>query len=115
MTESAVYVMEKMAHGFKRLGKDAQRGFYDYDYDTPQIWSGLKTFERRGKSIVATDLRDRMTFAAALAALQIDTPAHANILGLLGTGLPCNRAAAQAWLAAAGAQPPGAQPLAARR
>jgi len=104
MTESAVYVMEKMAHGFKRLGKDAQRGFYDYDYDTPQLWSGLKTFERRGKSIDATDLRDRLTFSAALAALHIDTPAPAHIHGLLGTELPCDQAAAQAWLATTGAQ-----------
>ena len=29
MPESAVYVMEKMAHGFRRLGRDAGAGFYE--------------------------------------------------------------------------------------
>jgi hypothetical protein len=69
MPESAVYVLEKMAHGYKRMGREAGGGFYDYGSDTPQLWSGLKTFERRSRQLDAADVRDRLVHAAALAAL----------------------------------------------
>jgi hypothetical protein len=69
MTESAVYVVEKMAHGFKRSGRQGGAGFYDYSSEPPQLWSGLKTFERSRGKIPAEDVRDRLVHAAVLAAL----------------------------------------------
>ncbi len=72
LTESAVYVLEKMAHGYSRLGKAAGAGFYDYSDTLPQIWSGLKTFERRNRGIPTQDIADRLTHAAMLAALTTD-------------------------------------------
>jgi hypothetical protein len=69
MTESAVYVVEKMAHGFKRSGRQGGAGFYDYGAEPPQLWSGLKTFERSRGKIPAEDVRDRLVHAAALGAL----------------------------------------------
>ena len=42
MPESAVYVLEKMSHGYKRLGRAWGAGFYDYPADGPKaLWSGL--------------------------------------------------------------------------
>ena len=35
MTEEAIYVLEKMAHGFNRMGRQAGRGFYDYEEGEP--------------------------------------------------------------------------------
>lgn len=73
MPESAVYVLEKMAHGFRRGGKAAGAGFYDYT--TPGdavLWSGLKTFERgaRRPPDADADVQDRLAYAAALGALR---------------------------------------------
>ncbi len=67
MPEPAVYVMEKMAHGFRRMGRDSGAGFYDYEDDgTVTLWSGLKAFERRSANVPADDVRDRMLFIQAL-------------------------------------------------
>jgi 3-hydroxyacyl-CoA dehydrogenase len=33
-----------------RRGQKTGAGFYDYGSDTPQLWSGLKTFERRSRT-----------------------------------------------------------------
>jgi hypothetical protein len=71
MTEEAVYVLEKMAHGFSRMGRWSGRGFYDYeDGEAPELWPGLKVFERRRTALAPEDLRDRLLFAQALAALR---------------------------------------------
>jgi len=102
MTEPAIYVMEKMAHGFKRLGKAAQRGFYDYSDEPAQLWSGLKTFERRRKDIDSADILDRLRLAAVLASLNQDSPAPDSVRSHLGADLPGDRNQAQAWLARAG-------------
>ncbi len=64
MTESAIYVMEKMAHGFSRMGRAEGGGFYDYDDDGSRtLWSGLKVFERRAVKMTDEDVRDRLLFA----------------------------------------------------
>jgi 3-hydroxyacyl-CoA dehydrogenase / enoyl-CoA hydratase / 3-hydroxybutyryl-CoA epimerase len=69
--EPAVYVLEKMAHGFKRLGRAGGAGFYDYADDSePQLWSGLKTFERGARRVPDLDVRDRLVYAAAVEALK---------------------------------------------
>ncbi len=73
MTEEAVYVLEKMAHGFGRMGRKAGRGFYDYDDEdgeAPELWPGLKAFERRRVSVAAEDLRDRLLLVQVIEALR---------------------------------------------
>jgi hypothetical protein len=80
LTESAVYVLEKMAHGYSRLGRAAGAGFYDYNETPPQLWSGLKTFERRNRGIPGADITDRLTYAAMLAALTIDDSADSELM-----------------------------------
>ncbi len=102
MTESAIYVMEKMAHGFKRMGKVAARGFYDYDFETPQLWSGLKTFERRGKALEARDVGDRLAYAAALSALGSQSALNAQPEAVLGSRIPFTPEQAKAWINAIG-------------
>lgn len=97
MTTEAIYVLEKMAHGFKRLGKQGGRGFYNYDEDddeAPGLWSGLKVFERRRVSISPEDLRDRLLYVQALESLRcleeaiVTSPAEANLGSVLGWGFP---------------------------
>ena len=92
---SAVYVLEKMAHGYKRLGREHGAGFYDYPANEPKrLWSGLKVFERGGKAIPGEDVRDRLLYAAAIEGLRrLDDPAtlRAEAVALaevLGPGFP---------------------------
>lgn len=103
MTESAIYVMEKMAHGFKRMGKAAARGFYDYDFDTPQLWSGLKTFERRGKGLEGHEIGDRLMYAATLSALGSQSAHHPQAEAVLGAKIPTTAQQAEDWINAVGA------------
>lgn len=71
MPEPAVYVMEKMAHGFRRMGRDAGAGFYEYEDDgSATLWSGLKAFERRTTKLPSEDIRDRLLFMPALEAVR---------------------------------------------
>ncbi len=71
MPEPAVYVMEKMAHGFRRMGRDAGAGFYEYEDDgTVSLWSGLKAFERRAAKVPEEDVRDRLLFIQVLEAFR---------------------------------------------
>ena len=73
MTEEAVYVLEKMAHGYGRMGREAGRGFYDYDDEDgelPELWPGLKAFERRRVSIAADEVRDRLLLVQVLESLR---------------------------------------------
>jgi 3-hydroxyacyl-CoA dehydrogenase/enoyl-CoA hydratase/3-hydroxybutyryl-CoA epimerase len=69
-----------MAHGYSRLGRAAGAGFYDYNETPPQLWSGLKTFERRNRGIPEADIADRLTHAAMLAALTIDDSADGELM-----------------------------------
>lgn len=69
MPESAVYVLEKMAHGYRRMGRAAGRGFYDYPADEPRaLWPGLSAFERGASPIGTDDVRDRLLYAPAVEA-----------------------------------------------
>ena len=71
MPEPAVYVMEKMAHGYRRLGREAGAGFYEYEDDgSMTLWSGLKAFERRAVKVSEEDIRDRLLFIQALEAVR---------------------------------------------
>ena len=103
--ESAVYALEKMAHGFRRLGRAAGGGFYDYSSDPPQLWSGLKTFERRGRKVEPADVRDRLILAGAIAAIGASagtTPG--SVPAVFGGQIPGDAAQARALLAAAGGE-----------
>ncbi|TXL63775.1 hypothetical protein [Zeimonas arvi] len=95
MTEEAIYVLEKMAHGFNRMGRQAGRGFYDYaEGEPPELWSGLKVFERRRVSIPAEDVRDRLLYRLALESMRcleegvVASAADANLSSILGVGFP---------------------------
>jgi hypothetical protein len=105
LPESAVYVVEKMAHGYKRPGRAAGGGFYDHDAEPPALWSGLRTFERRSKQLPADDVRDRLVYAALSAALGADasTPAPPGFVQAFGTAVPVNAAEALARVGALGA------------
>jgi hypothetical protein len=98
--KEAIYVVEKMAHGFHRMGRAAGAGFYDYASDPPTLWSGLKTFERRGKQLDATDVRDRLAFAAALAALASHGSPSQHAAGAFAgpTGIALDAQHAAAWI-----------------
>ena len=62
--EPAVYVIEKMAHGFRRTGRASGGGFYDYTAGAePQLWSGLKVFERGARETDDAALAQRLQAA----------------------------------------------------
>jgi 3-hydroxyacyl-CoA dehydrogenase / enoyl-CoA hydratase / 3-hydroxybutyryl-CoA epimerase len=90
MTESAVYVLEKMAHGYKRMGRAVGRGFYDYGEPGRELWPGLKTFERGARRVPTEDVADRLAFAVALEAVRsleaggVTGAATARTIGMTG-------------------------------
>jgi 3-hydroxyacyl-CoA dehydrogenase/enoyl-CoA hydratase/3-hydroxybutyryl-CoA epimerase len=100
-----VYVVEKMAHGFKRPGRAAGAGFYDYSVDPPVLWSGLKAFERRSARLTADDIRERLHVAVVLAALGApDAPSPAGWPGVFGPGVPATAGDAAAHVRSSGPQ-----------
>lgn len=95
MPESAVYVLEKMAHGYRRLGRAAGAGFYEYPADAEKhLWDGLKTFARRAKPVPLEDVKDRMLYAQAIEAARclqegvVESTRDANIGSIFGWGFP---------------------------
>jgi len=93
--ESAVYVLEKMAHGFKRMGRAYGGGFYDYPQDAEKaLWPGLKVFERGGRAIPFEDVKDRMLYAQAIESVRcleegvLESTRDANIGSIFGWGFP---------------------------
>ena len=90
-----MYVLEKMAHGYKRMGRAQGGGFYDYPAGEPkELWSGLKNFERRGRKVAPEDVRDRLLYAQAIESVRclqegvVESARDANIGSLLGWGFP---------------------------
>lgn len=82
-------MVEKMAHGYKRTGRAAGGGFYDYSGDEPVLWSGLKTFERRSRQLPADDVRDRLLHAAVNGALgRTQGSADAVVASMIGQAIP---------------------------
>jgi 3-hydroxyacyl-CoA dehydrogenase/enoyl-CoA hydratase/3-hydroxybutyryl-CoA epimerase len=85
-----------MAHGYKRLGRAAGAGFYDYPEGEPKaLWSGLKVFARGAKAQPSPeDIRDRLLYAQALETLRcmdegvLESVRDANIGAILGWGFP---------------------------
>jgi len=90
-----VYVLEKMAHGFKRMGRAYGGGFYDYPQDGEKsLWSGLEVFERGGRAIAFEDVKDRMLYAQAIETVRclqegvLTSTRDANIGSIFGWGFP---------------------------
>ncbi|HEY5632286.1 MAG TPA: hypothetical protein VIT02_00845 [Burkholderiaceae bacterium] len=60
--------MEKMSHGFRRMGRASGGGFYEYGPDqAPALWPGLKQFERRSRKLTQRDVEDRLRYSQLLA------------------------------------------------
>lgn len=102
LPKDSIYVIEKMSHGFNRLGKAHGKGFFNYDTDPPTLWSGLKVFEKRSFNIPEQDITDRLTFAAVIGALQTTEEEAASIdpeiKALIPPGLPLSRQEALSWI-----------------
>ena len=95
MAESAVYVLEKMTHGYRRMGRAHGGGFYEYPADGPKhLWSGLAAFRRGGRAVPAEDVRDRLLYAQAIETLRclqegvLTSARDANVGSILGWGFP---------------------------
>ncbi len=93
MPEPAVYVLEKMSHGYKRMGKADGAGFYEYTEQGKTLWSGLKTFERGGKAIAPSDIKDRLLYAQVIETCRcigenLLSIRDANIGSIFGWGFP---------------------------
>lgn len=93
--ETAVYVLEKMAHGYKRMGRAYGGGFYDYpEGGEKHLWEGLKTFVRSSKQVPLEDIRDRLLYIQALETMRciqegvVESTRDANIGAIMGWGFP---------------------------
>jgi hypothetical protein len=92
LPKAAVHVVEKMAHGFRRTGRAAGAGFYQYSGEGPaELWSGLSAFKRRSANAAPDEIRDRLVFAMAVEArrsLGGLPPRLGDIVSLFGCGFP---------------------------
>lgn len=95
MPQSAVYVLEKMAHGFRRMGRASGGGFYEYpEGEAKRLWPGLKAFARGRKSIAPEDVRDRLLYAQSVESLrclqerEVACVRDANVGSIFGWGFP---------------------------
>jgi len=89
-------VMERMLGEFKRAGRAAGGGFYDYPEGGKKVfWDGLQThFVKPDAQIPEADKRDRLLFCMALESARIleegilNHTRDANIGSVLGIGFP---------------------------
>lgn len=95
IAESAVYVLEKMAHGYRRLGRAYGGGFYDYPAGGQKsLWPGLQAFERTATRVPLDDIRDRLLYVQSLETIRcldagiIETARDANVGSIFGWGFP---------------------------
>jgi 3-hydroxyacyl-CoA dehydrogenase / enoyl-CoA hydratase / 3-hydroxybutyryl-CoA epimerase len=95
MPEQAVYVLEKMAHGFRRMGRAHGAGFYDYPEGEPkQLWDGLSVFARGAKNVPQEDIKDRILYIQAIETIRcleegvLMSTRDANIGSIFGWGFP---------------------------
>lgn len=95
MPESAVYVLEKMAHGYQRMGRAAGGGFYEYPADAEKsLWPGLDAFARGRRKVALDDVRDRMLYVQAIETVRclqegiLRSAGDANIGSIFGWGFP---------------------------
>ncbi|HPU52308.1 MAG TPA: hypothetical protein PK359_12190 [Burkholderiaceae bacterium] len=95
MAESAVYVLEKMAHGYRRMGRAYGKGFYEYPEDGEKyLWPGLSAFAKGGRAVPLEDIRDRLLYAQAIETVRclqegvLTSTRDANIGSIFGWGFP---------------------------
>ncbi|MDT0344339.1 3-hydroxyacyl-CoA dehydrogenase NAD-binding domain-containing protein [Streptomyces litchfieldiae] len=89
-------VLDRMLNEFRRSGRGAGAGFYEYeDGRRGGLWPGLRThFARPGVTVPFADIQERLLFAEALDAVQLledgvlTSVADANVGSLLGIGFP---------------------------
>jgi 3-hydroxyacyl-CoA dehydrogenase / enoyl-CoA hydratase / 3-hydroxybutyryl-CoA epimerase len=93
-THPATVVIDLLVNEYKRLGKAAGGGFYDYPAGgQKQLWPELKSrFERPGQRISAQDVRDRLLFIQAIETVRcveegvLMSTADANVGSIFGIG-----------------------------
>ena len=96
LPESAIYVLEKMAHGFHRSGRRHGGGFYEYaDDGSRELWTGLSAFVRKSRRTPSADeALDRLLYIQSLETLRclqegvITSTRDANIGSIMGWGFP---------------------------
>jgi 3-hydroxyacyl-CoA dehydrogenase / enoyl-CoA hydratase / 3-hydroxybutyryl-CoA epimerase len=95
MPEQAVYVLEKMSHGFKRMGRAYGAGFYDYpEGEAKVLWDGLSVFARGAKNVPLEDIKDRILYIQAIETIRcleegvLMSTRDANIGSIFGWGFP---------------------------
>ncbi len=92
----AAAVIDLLLNEYKRAGKAAGGGFYDYPAGAPKrLWAALKArFEKPGAQIAGEDIRDRLLFIQAIESVRcleegvLRSTADGNIGSLLGLGFP---------------------------
>lgn len=93
-THPATLVIDLLVNEYKRLGKAAGGGFYDYPAGgQKQLWPELKArFERPEQRISAQDVRDRLLFIQAIETVRcveegvLMSTADANVGSIFGIG-----------------------------
>ena len=93
-THPATLVIDLLVNEYKRLGKAAGGGFYDYPLGgQKQLWPELKArFERPDQRISAQDVRDRLLFIQAIETVRcveegvLMSTADANVGSIFGIG-----------------------------
>ena len=90
----ATVVIDLLVDEYKRPGKAAGGGFYDYPAGAPKhLWPGLKVrFEQADRQISPQDVRDRLLFVQALETVRcleegvLQSTADANVGSIFGIG-----------------------------
>lgn len=93
-THPATAVIDLLVNDYKRMGKAAGGGFYDYPADAQKhLWPELQVrFEQPGKQISPQDVRDRLLFIQAIETVRcveegvLMSTADANIGSIFGIG-----------------------------
>jgi 3-hydroxyacyl-CoA dehydrogenase/enoyl-CoA hydratase/3-hydroxybutyryl-CoA epimerase len=93
---SAIAVIDVLLNEYKRAGRAAGGGFYDYPEGArKRLWPGLKArFEQPEAQIAGQDIRDRLLFIQALETVRcveegvLRSTTDANIGSLFGIGFP---------------------------
>jgi 3-hydroxyacyl-CoA dehydrogenase/enoyl-CoA hydratase/3-hydroxybutyryl-CoA epimerase len=92
----ATAVIDLLLNEYKRAGKAAGGGFYDYPEGAPKrLWPELKSrFEKPGAQIAGQEIRDRLLFIQAIETVRcveegvLRSTTDANIGSIFGIGFP---------------------------
>lgn len=92
----ATAIIDRLLNDYRRAGKAAGGGFYDYPTDAPKhLWPELKAqFEKPDAQISGQDIRDRLLFIQAIETVRcveegvLRSTTDANIGSMFGIGFP---------------------------